>query len=209
MILGEKTFAFWWFRISKGINFREIDQKTRKTRKFLPAKVSALKVKSKKHVRNVITEMENSRLPGADEPRQDVFYGAPMAYFDAPPSTTVPPKTSVHIMDRVSNAEAMVVGKWRFPSWSIDCISVACRRWRGTDCFHGKCIKYEDNQEVKEEEAGDIELLHLEEEIKIHLTCMNIYISWYKEPSFVAFRPQIKLFESFLWGGRVLEKKWT
>jgi len=27
---GEKTFAFWWFGISKGINFRENDQKTRK-----------------------------------------------------------------------------------------------------------------------------------------------------------------------------------
>ena len=55
---------------------------------------------------NVITEMENSRLPGADEPREDVFYGATMAYFDAPPTTAVPPKTSAHIMDQVSNAEA-------------------------------------------------------------------------------------------------------
>ena len=44
MISREKTFAFWWFRISKSINFREKDQKTRKTRKLMPAKVSAPKV---------------------------------------------------------------------------------------------------------------------------------------------------------------------
>ena len=40
----EKTFAFCGFRISKGRNFRENDWKTRKTRKLMPAKVSALKV---------------------------------------------------------------------------------------------------------------------------------------------------------------------
>ena len=44
MISREKTFAFCCFEISKGINFREKGPKTRKTRKFLPAKVSALKV---------------------------------------------------------------------------------------------------------------------------------------------------------------------
>ena len=37
----EKAFAFWWFRISKGRNFRENDWKTRK---LMPTKVSALKV---------------------------------------------------------------------------------------------------------------------------------------------------------------------
>ena len=67
-------------------------------------------LKAKKHVRNVVTEMENSRLPGVEEPRSDVTYGAPKAYFDAPPTTCVPPKTSVHIMDRVANFEAMLVG---------------------------------------------------------------------------------------------------
>lgn len=39
-----KTFAFCWFIISKPINIRENDQKTRKTRKFLAAKCSAFKV---------------------------------------------------------------------------------------------------------------------------------------------------------------------
>ena len=46
MILREKTFAFCCFEISKGINFREKGPKTLKTRKFLPEKVSALKVYS-------------------------------------------------------------------------------------------------------------------------------------------------------------------
>ena len=43
-ISREKTFAFCCFEISKGIDFREKGPKTRKTRKFLPAKVSAHKV---------------------------------------------------------------------------------------------------------------------------------------------------------------------
>ena len=41
---AEKTFAFLGFQIFKGINFRENGQNSRKTRNFLPAKVSALKV---------------------------------------------------------------------------------------------------------------------------------------------------------------------
>ena len=41
-----KTFTFWWFRIPKGRNFRENDQKTQKTRKLMPVKVSVLKVTS-------------------------------------------------------------------------------------------------------------------------------------------------------------------
>ena len=42
---GWKTFVFWWFQISKGINFHEIDKKNAKKnesfypRKFLPEKV--------------------------------------------------------------------------------------------------------------------------------------------------------------------------
>ena len=47
VISREKTFAFWWFIISKGRNFHENDQKTRKTRNLMPAKVSALKVNIK------------------------------------------------------------------------------------------------------------------------------------------------------------------
>ena len=50
MISREKTFAFCCFEISKGINFREKGPKTRKTRKFLPTKVSALKVE---HINNI------------------------------------------------------------------------------------------------------------------------------------------------------------
>ena len=46
IISREKTFAFRWFQIFKGINFRENGQNSRKMRKFLPAKVSALKVLS-------------------------------------------------------------------------------------------------------------------------------------------------------------------
>ena len=39
-----KTFRVFCFEISQGINFRKLGSKTRKTRKFLPAKISALKV---------------------------------------------------------------------------------------------------------------------------------------------------------------------
>ena len=40
----EKTFAIFRFTIFEGRNFRENGQKLRKSRKFLPAKVSAPKV---------------------------------------------------------------------------------------------------------------------------------------------------------------------
>ena len=40
----EKTFVIFRFTIFEGRNFRENGQKSRKSRKFLPAKVSAPKV---------------------------------------------------------------------------------------------------------------------------------------------------------------------
>ena len=42
-ISREKAFAFCCFEIYKGMNFREKHENMRKMRKFLPAKVSALK----------------------------------------------------------------------------------------------------------------------------------------------------------------------
>ena len=66
-------------------------------------------MKTKKHVSRVAMELENTRLPGTKESSSDV-YGAPAAYHDAPSSSRVAPKTSVHVLDRVANMEAMLVG---------------------------------------------------------------------------------------------------
>ena len=62
MISREKTFVFCCFEISKGINFREKGPRTRKTRKFLPTKVSALKVfrKEKRMMQIVLKKIKKN-----------------------------------------------------------------------------------------------------------------------------------------------------
>lgn len=37
------------------------------------------------------------------------MYGVPPAYSDTTPTSSIPPKPSVHISDRVANSEAMIV----------------------------------------------------------------------------------------------------
>ena len=70
MISREKNFAFFCFEISPGINFRELGSKTRKTRKFLPAKISALKVssvsKSLTEV-NILTQTRIIEIPALED----------------------------------------------------------------------------------------------------------------------------------------------
>lgn len=67
-------------------------------------------LKTKKHVRRVVTALENMCLPGTTTDTSSSSYGAPAAYHDAPPSSREIPKPVVHELDRVANMEAMLVG---------------------------------------------------------------------------------------------------
>lgn len=66
-------------------------------------------MKSKDHIRKVIESLGNNRLPGATDPVPDAMYGVCPVYSGAAPPRAVPPKPSVHILDRVANFEAMLV----------------------------------------------------------------------------------------------------
>ena len=68
-------------------------------------------LKTQGHVAKFIDEKENCLLPGVTDPVQAGHtYGAPPAYFDtAARPSPAKPRSSVHILDRKANMEALLV----------------------------------------------------------------------------------------------------
>ena len=68
-------------------------------------------VKTQKHYSRVIERIENYKIPCASEPIDDEMYGAPPAFFhgDTNYKSRAPVLPSVHLIDRISNMEAMLV----------------------------------------------------------------------------------------------------
>ena len=68
-------------------------------------------VKTRKHYSRVIERIENYKIPCAIEPIDDEMYGASPAFFhgDTNYKSRTPVLPSVHLIDRISNVEAMLV----------------------------------------------------------------------------------------------------
>ena len=68
-------------------------------------------VKTRKHYSRVIERIENYKIPCASEPIDDEMYGAPPAFFhgDKKYKSRTPVLPSVHLIDQISNMEAMLV----------------------------------------------------------------------------------------------------
>ena len=68
-------------------------------------------VKTRKHYSRVIERIENYKIPCASEPIDDEMYGAPPAFFhgDTNYKSRTPVLPLVHLIDRISNMEAMLI----------------------------------------------------------------------------------------------------
>ena len=68
-------------------------------------------VKTRKHYSRLIERIENCKISCASEPIDDEMYGAPPAFFhgDKKYKSRTPVLPSVHLIDRISNMEAMLV----------------------------------------------------------------------------------------------------
>ena len=67
-------------------------------------------LKTQGHVAKVLDEKENSLQPGVSDPSQAAHaYGAPPAYYEIARPSAAKPRSSVHILDRKANMEALLV----------------------------------------------------------------------------------------------------
>ena len=95
-------------------------------------------LKAKKHDKKVAIASENLRLPGTSDPlAKDKMYCAPPGYYDIPSTSHVPPKTSVHQSDRITNMEVMLVGflAEKSLSFSLSGSIIAIAKELAKDCF--------------------------------------------------------------------------